>query len=99
MVAAFKTHPDFIFLVALLAVFPPAPLLLLLLELDLLERLQQLLFPQRERLVAGDEALQQLQHLHYLRNQTLHALFAVAVDELLHLGADQLGYFVHIIHG
>lgn len=82
---------------ALLAVFAPAPPLLL--PLDGLEGPEELLFPQPERLVPGGEALQQLQHLHYFRHKTLDAVLSVAVDEPLHLGADQLGDLVDVVDG
>lgn len=89
-----RSHPYFI-IAALLAVFPPA--LLLLLPLDGLEGPQQLLFPQTRSVVPGGEALQQLEHLHDPRHQTHDALFPVTVDELLQLGADQLGDLVHVV--
>ena len=75
----------------------PGLLLLLLLELHGLEGLQQLLFLQLVSEVPRREALQQLQHPHDPRHQPQDALLPVAVDEPLHLGADQLGDLVHVV--
>lgn len=90
------SHPYFMFFAALVAVFPSA--LLLLLQLYRLEGPQQLLFPQFVTMVPGSEALQQLQHFHYSRHQTHDAVIAIAINQLLYLGPDQFGYFIHVVH-
>lgn len=96
------SHPDLLLVAALLGLLAAALLALLLqlllLQLEVLEGAQQLLLAQPVRVVARGEALQQLQHLDDLGHQRRHVLAAAAVDDALHLGADGLGYLVHVVH-